>query len=179
MQDFVLKVVICVLSIYSIISVVVSLSKPNVMDEIGEQKIYGLFRVPAVHYSGHDRWEWMGGLETMGALWVDYKEEFLREDVSKISLHFRYDTISYNEINDFSISIRVILSESDKAEMGLGAEYDYEKKELLYDPVYIIQGEPENSEVYTDEKSIDEFLNRYGLTRKDVQKYQDYAIYGG
>lgn len=35
MQDFVLKVVICVLSIYSIISVVVSLSKPNVMDEIG------------------------------------------------------------------------------------------------------------------------------------------------
>lgn len=174
MQNFVLKVVICVLGIYCVISII----KPNVMDEIGEQKIYGLFRVPAVHYSGHDRWEWMGGLETMGALWVDYKEEFLREDVSKISLHFRYDTISYNEINDFSISIRVILSESDKAEMGLGAEYDYEKKELLYDPVYIIQGEPENSEVYTDEKSIDEFLNRYGLTRKDVQKYQDYAIYG-
>lgn len=62
--------------------------------------------------------------------------------------------------------------------MGLGAHYDYEKKQLIYNPVYIVQGEPGNSEEYTDEKSIDEFLNRYGLTRKDVQKYQDYAIYG-
>lgn len=34
MQDFVLKVVICVLSIYCVISII----KPNVMDEIGEQR---------------------------------------------------------------------------------------------------------------------------------------------
>ena len=48
MQNFVLKVVICVLGIYSIISIVVSLLKPNVMDEIGEQKIYGLVWVPEI-----------------------------------------------------------------------------------------------------------------------------------
>lgn len=174
MQDFVLKVVICVLSIYCVISII----KPNVMDEIGEQKIYGLFRVPAVHYSGHDRWEWMGGLETMGALDVDYRGEYLREGISEISLLFYDDAISYNEINDFSIRIKLILSEADEVTMRMEAYYDYEKKELIYDPVYIVQEKRDNREEYTDEKSIDEFLNRYGLTRKDVQKYQDYAIYG-
>lgn len=174
MREFVLKVVICVLGIYFVISII----KPNVMDEIGKRKIYGLSRVSEVRYSGHDESDWVFGLETMGAFGVDYKEEYLREDVSGVSLHFRYDTSSYNEINDFSISIRVILAESDKAEMGLGAHYDYKKKELIYNPVYIVQGEPGNSEVYKDEKSIDELLNRYGLTRKDVQRYQDYAIYG-
>ncbi len=173
MKEFALKVVICVLGIYCVISII----KPNVMDEIGEQKIYGLVRVSGIE-KVHDSWEWMFGLETMGALSVDYQEEYLREDVSGISLHFRYDTNSYDEINDFSISIRAILSEVDKVEMGLGAHYDYEKKQLIYNPVYIVQGETGNSEVYTDEKSIDEFLNRYGLTRKDVHKYQDYAIYG-
>lgn len=34
MQNFVLKVVICVLGIYSIISIVVSLLKPNVMSNV-------------------------------------------------------------------------------------------------------------------------------------------------
>lgn len=34
-----------------------------------------------------------------------------------------------------------------------------------------------NKMKYTDEKSIDEYLSRYGLTRKDVQEYQEYAIY--
>lgn len=173
MKEFALKVVICVLGIYCVISII----KPNVMDEIGEQKIYGLVRVPGIE-KVHDPWEWMFGLETMGALSVDYQEEYLREDVSGISLLFYYDTGSYSEINDFSIHIKVILSEADEVTMRMRVYYDYEKKELLYDPVYIVQEERGNREEYTDEKSIDEFLNRYGLTRKDVQRYQDYAIYG-
>ena len=63
----------------------------------------------------------------------------------------------------------------------MGVDYDYEKKELIYEPVYILQGDLGNIEeeivAYTDEKSIDECLSRYGLTRKDVQEYQEYAIY--
>lgn len=47
------------------------------------------------------------------------------------------------------------------------------KKELLYKPVYIMG----NEEIYEDEKTIDEYLNRYGLTGKDVQEYQKYVIY--
>lgn len=178
MQKFVLKVFICVLCTYSIIGTVVSFLKPNVLDEIGKSKIYGLFRVPEVHYSGHDLSDWIFGLETMGALDVNYQEKYLREDVSEISLLFYYDTSSYSEINDFSIHIKVILSESDEVTMWMRAYYDYEKKELIYDPVYIVQGKRDKRKEYTDEKSIDEFLNRYGLTRKDVQRYQDYAIYG-
>lgn len=114
----------------------------------------------------------------MGALDVDYRGEYLREGISEISLLFYDDAISYNEINDFSIRIKLILSEADEVTMRMEAYYDYEKKELIYDPVYIVQEKRDNREEYTDEKSIDEFLNRYGLTRKDVQKYQDYAIYG-
>ena len=182
MRGFVLKVVICVLCIYSIISVVVSLSKPNVMDEIGEQKIYGLARMPEIYFSGRDEWDWILGLETMGALSIDYQEEYLREDVTMISLHFYYDTNDYNEINDFSIGMKIVLSESDKVAMGLTADYDYEKKELTYNPIVILQGDPNDpegiiEEEYIDETIINQYLNRYGLTRKDVQRYQDYVIY--
>lgn len=177
MNKKVLKVVICVLCVCSII--VISLFKSNVMDKIGKQKIHGLVRVPETE-TIHDasEWmlaletsEWMGALETFGALSVDYQEEYLREDVPEISLHFK------NDKNDVNISAHIILSEADKVSMYIAAHYDYEEKELLYKPVYIVQGEPGNTEKYEDEKNIDEYLNRYGLTRKDVQEYQEYMIY--
>lgn len=174
MQNFVLKVVICVLGIYSIISIVVSLLKPNVMDEIGEQKIYGLVWVPEIEE--HDPRDWIFGLETMSALGVDYKEEYLREDVSEISLWF------HDGKNDVNIYTQVLLSEADKVKLEMAAYYNYEKKELIYYPIAITQGDPNNPEgvieEYIDEAIINEYLNRYGLTRKDVQRYQDYVIYG-
>ena len=61
--------------------------------------------------------------------------------------------------------------------MGLNAVYDYEEKILIYRPVSIYIGEPNDSERYSDEKSIDEYLSKYGLTRQDVKEYQEYAIY--
>ena len=173
MQNFVLKLVICVLCIYSIISVVVSLLKPNVMDEIVEQNIYGLVRVPEIEE--HDPRDWIFGLETMSALGVEYKEEYLREDVSEISLWF------HDGKNDVNIYTQVLLSESDKVKLEMAAYYNYEKKELLYYPIAITQKDPNNPEgiieAYIDETTINEYLNRYGLTRKDVQRYQDYVIY--
>lgn len=170
MHKKVLKVVICVLCVCSII--VISFFKSNVLDKIGEWKIHGLVLVPeieAIHDNNES--EWMLGLETFGALWVDYREEYLREVVPEISLHFKADK------NDVDIYAQVILSEADKVNMEIEAHYDYQKKELLYRPVYIIQGEPGNTMEYRDEKTIDEYLNRYGLTRKDVQEYQEYIIY--
>lgn len=167
MREFVLKVVICVLGIYFVISII----KPNVMDEIGERKIYGLIRVPGIE-KVHDSWEWMLWLETMGAFDVNYQTEYLREGVSEISLWF------YDYKNDIHMYIEVVLSDSDKVAMRLGVYYDYEKKELIYEPVYILQGEFGNREEYLDGESINEYLNQYGFTRKDVQRYQDYAIYG-
>lgn len=170
MRKFVLKVVICILCIFLAVGTARSFLKPNVMDEIGEQKIWGLVRVPGIEEI-HDPWEWMMGLETMGALWVDYQEKYLREEVTELSLHFSDDD------NDISIGMEVILSEPDIVAMELGVDYDYEEKQLIYYPVFIVQGELDNSEEYTDEKSIDECLNRYGLTREDVQEYQEYAVY--
>lgn len=174
MRGFVLKAVICVLCIYSIISVAVSLLKPNVMDEIGEQNINGLVWVPEIEE--HDPRDWIFGLETMSVLGVEYKEEYLREDVSEISLWF------YDDKNDVDIYAQILLSESDKVKLEMAAYYNYEKKELLYYPIAITQKDPNNpegiTEAYIDETTINEYLNRYGLTRKDVQRYQDYVIYG-
>ena len=61
--------------------------------------------------------------------------------------------------------------------MKLDVDYNYEEKKLIYAPIYILQGEPGCSEMYSDEKSIDEYLNKYGLTRQEVKEYQEYAIY--
>ena len=85
MKNFALKVVIFVLCVCSIICVTVSFLKPNVMDEIGEQKIWGLVRVREIE-EVHEPWDWMLGLETMGALWVDYQEKYLREEDEPIRL---------------------------------------------------------------------------------------------
>ena len=164
------KIIICLFGICFIISCL----RPNVLSQIGESKIYGAVDVPELKGclgGWRDEWEWMGALETMGASSIDYQEEYLREDVESVSLHYRYDD------NNVMTSTSVILSESDKVTMYLGVDYDYEKKQLIYDPVYIVQGEPGNTVGYTDEKSIDKCLNRYGLTREDVQEYQEYAVY--
>ena len=163
-RDKFVKIMIVVLCIGLLIL------KPNIMDKIGKQKIYGLIEVPAIH-GCNDTWEWMSELETFGALTVYYKEWYLRDDVLFIFLLF------FDDSNNFSISTAVNLSESDKVIMYLGAEYDYKEKKLTYNPVYIVQGEADNKEKYADEKSIDECLNKYGLTRQDVKEYQEYAIY--
>ena len=142
------------------------------MDEIGKWKIHCLVQVPeieAIHDDNES--DWMLALETFGVKWVDYREEYLKEDISEISLSF------FDDNNDVDIDALIILSETDKVYMYIAAHYDYEKKELLYEPVYIIQREPDNEEVYEDEKIIDEYLIRYGLTRKDVREYQEYMIY--
>ena len=162
-KDKFVKIVIVILCIGLLIL------KPNVMSQIGKQKVYGTNRVFAI--DKNDTREWMFGLETMGAFDVNYKEEYLREDVSFIHLCF------FDERNDVSIGIMVNLSEPDKVRMKLDMNYDYEEKKLIYEPVYILQGESGYSEIYEDEKSIDEFLNKYGLTRQDVKEYQEYAIY--
>ena len=175
MKNFALKVVIFVLCVCSIICVTVSFLKPNILSQIGESKIYGALDVPELDdaLSGwRNEWEWVEALE-MGALSIDYKEEYIREDVSGVSIDF------YND-NNVSINSTVILSEKDNVIMVSELVYDYEKEELIYEPIYILQGEwdkLEDIEEYTDEKSIDEYLNRYGLTRKDVQEYQEYAVY--
>ena len=183
MKNFALKVVIFVLCVCSIICVTVSFLKPNILSQIGESKISGAIDVPEINYykSGwHDEWEWMEALKTFGALDIEYREEFLRGDVESVVLLFFFFDIDYADDNDFNIYIVVKLSEVDQVRMALEVDYDYEKEELIYEPIYIIQGEwdkVDDIEEYTDEKSIDEYLNRYGLTRKDVQEYQEYALY--
>ena len=156
------------IGILCIICSIILLLKPNVMDEIGKQKVYGTNDVPEINKC-YDTWEWMNGLETMGAFDVKYKEKYLSENVSFIHLCF------YCDNNDVSIGIMVNLSESDKVMMKLDMRYYCEEKRLTYDSVYILQGE--EGTIYSDEKSIDEFFSKYGLTRQDVKEYQEYAIY--
>ncbi|MCM1387341.1 MAG: TipC family immunity protein [Bacillus sp. (in: Bacteria)] len=166
MRNKFLKIVMWILCIHFIISCFT----PNVMRQIGKWKVYGTNTVLAIERESRP-WEWMDGLDLMGALGVRYKEKYLREDVSFIDLGF------FRNTNDVDIGILVILSESDKVRMKLDMYYDYEEKKLIYKPVYILQGESGYSEIYKDEKSIDEFLSKYGLTRRDVKKYQKYAVY--
>ena len=166
MQKNFFKLVIGVLCVCFIISCFT----PNVMRQIGKWKVYGTNTVLEIEKCSRP-WEWMNGLNWMGAFGVNYKEEYLREDVSFIDLDF------FHNSNDVDIGIMVILSESDKVRMKLDMYYDYEEKKLIYKPVYILQGESGYSEIYKDEKSIDEFLSKYGLTRQAVKEYQDYAIY--
>lgn len=166
MHNKLFKIVICVLCICFIISCFT----PNVMRQIGKSQAFGLNRVPEIE-GYYPEWDWPLALETFGAHSLDYKEEYLREDILSTSLHFQ------NDSNDVRISIMVDISESDKVRMGLSVHYDYKEKKLIYDPVYILQGEPGYSEIFSDEKSIDEYLNKYGLTRQDVKGYQEYVIY--
>ena len=119
MNNKFLRIVICILCIYFIISCL----RPNVLRQISKSKIYGAMTVPELDgcLNGfRGEWEWMEAFETMGAISIDYKEEFLREEVSEISLGFSYT-------NNVRTSTSVILSESDKVTMYLGVDYDYEK----------------------------------------------------
>ena len=164
-QNKFFKIVIVVLCICFIILCL----RPNVMSQISKWQVAGLNRVPEID-GFYPEWEWWEALE-VGALSLDYKEEYLKDDILSVSLHF------YDNSNDVRINTMVNISESDKVRMNLRMFYDYEEKKLIYRPVSIYIEEPNDSERYLDEKSIDECLNKYGLTRQDVKAYQEYVIY--
>ena len=169
-----LRIVICFLFVCFIIRYFNS----NILSEIGKSKIYGAMDVPELEgcLSGwRDEWEWMCALDGMGASSIKYKEECLRGEVEFISLLFFHNVDCNN--NDVGIGIMVNLSEPDQVRVKMDMHYDCKKKELIYEPIYILPGTTSDVEKYTDEKSIDEYLNRYGLTRKDVLEYQEYALY--
>ena len=142
----------------------------NVLDEIAEQKIYGLVKIPEV-VGVHDAWEWYVGLETFGAISVYYEEEYLDKSVKEIGLHF--------SANDNNIGIAIIkwMSEEDSLRMMLYANYDYTNKVLEYEPVEIVQGEGEDCKIYTDSESIRQYMAQYNITKEDVEDYYEYAIY--
>lgn len=162
----ILKLAICITCIYLFISCFT----PNVLSQIGKLQAFGLNRVTEIN-GYRPEWEWPGALDTFGSHTLEYKEEYMKEDIVYISLRFQHNS------NDVDIYSKIYLSDADQVRMGLNAYYDYGEKKLTYDPVYIQQIDTEESEIYSDEKSVDEYLHRYGLTRQDVKEYQNYAIY--
>lgn len=165
MNKSLLKVVIFVFCI----SFIMAWLRPNAMEEIGRLQAYVLNGVPESE-GYHPAWEWEMSLDTVGTLSVDYKTEYLRKDVPFIALYFS------NDSKDIGIGVTINLSEQDKVGLEMGANYYYEEKTLVYNPIYVWK-ESDDLEVHVDEKQIDEYLSKYGLTRKDVKEYQEYAIY--
>lgn len=142
----------------------------NVLDEIAEQKIYGLVKIPEV-VGVHDAWEWYVGLMTFGALDVNYDETYLGDEFKKISLLFNA------EDNDIGIYATIWISKNDSLKMMLNANYDYTNKVLEYEPVEIVQGEGEDCKIYTDSESIRQYMAQYNIAKEDVEDYYEYAIY--
>lgn len=144
--------------------------RPNVMDEMGVSQVYGANKVKEIDRF-YPVWEWEMALETFGALWVDYKEEYLKDDIESIEIWF------YDKKDDVSIISIIDLSEKDKVRLRIGMEYDSKKKKLQYEPIYILYGESGDAEVYEEEEKVNEYLNKYGVTREDVKAYQEYIVY--
>ena len=161
MNKSLLKVIIFVFCI----SFIMAWLRPNAMEEIGRLQAYVLNGVPESE-GYHPAWEWEMSLDTVGTLGVEY----LRKDVPFIALYFS------NDSKDIGIGVAINLSEQDKGGLEMGANYYYEEKTLVYNPIYVWK-ESDDLEVHVDEKQIDEYLSKYGLTRKDVKEYQEYAIY--
>lgn len=61
--------------------------RTNVLDEICRQKIHGLNKVPEIHCFNKE-WEWYDELEWFTLNTVVYDNEFLKEDIERISVTF-------------------------------------------------------------------------------------------
>lgn len=166
MNKSLLKVVIFVFCI----SFMMVLLRPNVMDEMGRWQVYGANAVPEID-KFYPVWEWEMALETFGALDVYYKEEYLRDDIKYVKAHFYYNS------NDVAISSMVTLSEEDEVWLKIRVDYDYEEKKMVYAPIFIRQGESDDTEIYEEEETVNEYLIKYGVTREDVKAYQEYMVY--
>ena len=97
-------------------SLIMAWLRPNAMEEIGRSQAYALNRVPESE-GYHPAWEWKMSLETVGALSVDYKMEYLRKDVPSIALHFS------DSSNDIRIGVTINLSEQDKVTLEMEVYY--------------------------------------------------------
>jgi hypothetical protein len=142
--------------------------RTNVLEQIAESKMYGLVKIPEV-VGVHDAWEWYVGLETFGALDVNYDEMYLNDEFKEVSLLFNA------EDNDIGIYATVCISENDS--LMLYANYDYANKVLEYEPIEIVQREGVDCKVYTDSKSIRQYMSKCNITEEDVRDYYKYAIY--
>ncbi len=48
---------------------------------------------------------------------------------------------------------------------------------MVYAPIFIRQGESDDTEIYEEEETVNEYLIKYGVTREDVKAYQEYMVY--
>lgn len=145
--------------------------RDDVMAQIYRQKMWGLCGIPAVE-GVRDPSEWNFTLELFGSVEVDYKKEYLRDDVS-ITLRF------YHETEKDSVNIYQTIALTDTKDICLNSYYDYSDRILDYGTVYILENGDGDKErkYYTSEEEVDMCLKEYNLTREDVMEYRKYAIY--
>ena len=103
----ILKLAICITCIYLFISCFT----PNVLSQIGKLQAFGLNRVTEIN-GYRPEWEWPGALDTFGSHTLEYKEEYMKEDIVYISLRFQHNS------NDVDIYSKIYLSDADQVRMG-------------------------------------------------------------
>ena len=143
--------------------------RDNVLDKIYRYRLWGLNRVPEIE-KVHDIYEWESALEFFGVLWVEYDKTYLKDNV-QIHIYFLSD-----EERDY-IDINETVSLTDKVELHLNSSYDYSQKVWEYDSIYIVEEKEGKSEHYTDEGSVNRYLQEYNITREEVMGYRKYALY--
>lgn len=142
--------------------------RANVMERICNAGTGKINRVTELEE--YDSEEWNMVLETFGAMSIDYRKEMLKDNVEIHLLFFH----SKEKVN---VTTNVYLS--DEILLNIYTEYDCEKEKLIYRPIEIVDvsAGAGNGIFYHDEESINQFLQECGVTRREVEKYQKYALY--
>ena len=174
LKDYGVKMKIKILKIgVSIIwiSVLFVYFRANALDEICKQKIHGLNKVPEI-CGVNKEWEWYDTLEWFTLNTVVYDNEFLKENIERIDITF------FNNKREISIFMSAYLSKADKVCILFLVDYDGKNKELIYNPISIAIG-PDNgcAKFFKDEESICKYLNKYGVTKENVNDYYEYLVY--
>ena len=132
-------------------------------------KIYDAFEhIPELEGISDERLE---GISLLGGnLCVEYDEQILHENT--------YIKIQFPEnVNYVIVCMQVWLS--DDVCTNLWMKYKPDLRTLIYEPIDIVirKNEGLTVEHYTDENSVYQYLQEYNVTEKDIEKYQEYALY--
>ena len=114
--------------------------------------------------------------EMYGGVQISYSDEYVKDDVGV--------GVYSSDKGKFTVSAGFTLEEKKDKEINVftGMNYDRNKHKFIFEPIFILVFEKDDTGVigtenYHDESTIYQYLNQYNITEEDIREYQNYILY--
>ena len=151
--------------------------RDSVMEDIYRNVYWGdlsrINRMEGIHRLDDEAIDGLLWMSNETSIWTFFEEENLKDGFEV------YVTIpTKKERRNTPITFQGVYYLSENEIIHIGIKYNHKTRSITYTPIYIFEENTEGEFGYlTNEKDINECLDKYGITEADIREYQHYILY--